>query len=657
MGDDNKAQGGPNTANGGGGGSGDRKRKPNPNNRRGRGRGNGPAKRQERDNTNNNNGNSGNNGSMEVDKPLSNSRNNGNSNGNNGNGGRGGQNNRNRNNRGRNNNRNRNNNNRNNNNNNIKKEVEPKAEAMDESNEPNVASAAAPTGNSGLHITDKRFADLEQVCDESRRAMAEVFKYELMTEVQAKTLPVILDSTRKIDVLAKAKTGTGKTLGFLIPAIEKIVQSIKTSRSDKNDIGCLVISPTRELAYQIGTEAEKLVTFHTRPKLSVATCVGGTNVNKDRSTIKRGFLSILVATPGRLLDHLQNSELNLQNRLAKMDCLVLDEADQLLDMGFRPDIERILRLLKPSEGSRQTLLFSATVPKSVAEIAHIALQPKYEFIDTVGEEEEQTHSHVKQEVMVAHSSNQSGGMGEAQIRAIAAILDRELKTGTKGAPCKVIAFFTTARMTGFMAEIFNSVMGKTGFPKILEIHSRMSQSVRQRTSEKFRASKENTILFSSDVSARGMDYPGVTFVLQIGLTERAQYIHRLGRTARAGKGGCGALLLAPYEEKFMVNKNLADMPLESVDVPELNNRLDDAMTQALNGVNDNKSLKESAEQAYRAWLGYYNGQLKKVGWNKIALVKEANQWASDVGLKSQPALLKKTVGKMGLKGVPGLKLE
>ena len=137
---------------------------------------------------------------------------------------------------------------------------------------------------------------------------------------------------------------------------------------------------------------------------------------------------------------------------------------------------------------------------SVSEIANIALQPEYEFIDTVGEEEEQTHSHVKQEVMVAPNKNEPTGMGEKQIRAIAAILDREIKSSSKGNPCKVIAFFTTARLTGFMAELLNSVSGQTGFPKILEIHSRMSQSVRQRTSEKFRASKENVILFSSDVS-------------------------------------------------------------------------------------------------------------------------------------------------------------
>jgi len=651
MEDNKKPQGGGNAAD-----SENRKRKPNPNrNNRRRNNAGSSNKRQERGSDNKSDNNNSAEG-MDVDKPLSNSRNgngpnnsNGNRNGNNSN-----QKNNNRNrNRGRNNNNNNNNNNNGNRNNDVKKESELKPEPMEVSN----VKIEAPSGGGGnVNTTNKRFGDLQEVCDESRRAMAEVFKYEFMTEVQAQTLPVILDPSRKIDVLAKAKTGTGKTLGFLIPAIEKIVQSIKIKKTDKNDIGCLVISPTRELAYQIGTEAERLVTFHKSPRLSVQTCVGGTNVNKDRNAIKKGFLSVLVATPGRLLDHLQNSELKLQDRLSKMEVLVLDEADQLLDMGFRPDIERILKLLQPSKNHRQTLLFSATVPKSVSEIAHIALQPKYKFIDTVGEEKEQTHAHVKQEIMVAPTTIETRGMGEMQLLAIAAILDREIKSSSPGNPCKIIAFFTTARMTGFMAEFLNSAIGQTGFPKILEIHSRMSQSARQRTSEKFRASKDNTILFSSDVSARGMDYPGVTFVLQIGLTERAQYIHRLGRTARAGKGGCGALLLAPYEQKHM-NKTLRDMPLQKTEVPALDNKVEQAVSKALAGVDSNKSLRESAEQAYRAWLGYYNGQLKKVGWNKIALVEEANQWAIDVGLKQQPALQRKTVGKMGLKGVQGLRLE
>mmetsp|Transcript_7219 Transcript_7219/g.13011 ORF Transcript_7219/g.13011 Transcript_7219/m.13011 type:complete len:242 (-) Transcript_7219:160-885(-) len=214
-----------------------------------------------------------------------------------------------------------------------------------------------------------------------------------------------------------------------------------------------------------------------------------------------------------------------------------------------------------------------------------------------------------------------------------------------------MVFFITARATGFYADLFNRVARQTGLD-VLQIHSRMSQSARTKTSEKFRQS-EHSILFTSDVTARGMDYPDVTAVVQVGLTEQAQYIHRLGRTARAGKDGHGILLLTPVEKKHMV-KELNDMPLVATEIPEFAIGTNSYMDQALADVDGNYELKQSAEQAYRAWLGYYNGCSKKLGWSKEQLVQEANQWARDAGLYEQPGVEKKAVGMMGLRGVPGL---
>lgn len=485
------------------------------------------------------------------------------------------------------------------------------------------------------HISDKKFADLT-ISPESRRALSEVFKYEFMTSVQAETLPLILHEDRR-DCLAKAKTGTGKTLAFMIPTIEKIKVTIQTGHP--SEVHCLVISPTRELALQISAETEKLLMFHKPNMKKVVTCVGGTNKNKDVRALK-GITPIVVATPGRLLDHLQNS--NLSERMANLDTLILDEADQLLDMGFRPDIERILSLLKPSHGTRQTLLFSATIPASVNEIAQIAMQPKYNFVNTVGENEEQTHLHVQQQLMVSTQEN--------MIRDLFAVLERE----TSNQPYKIIVFFTTARLTGFLAELFNSVSNETGY-NVLEIHSRKAQKARERASEKFRKDK-NAIMFSSDVTARGMDYPDVTYVLQVGLTDRSQYIHRLGRTARAGKDGKGGLIVADYEEFHMTKRELKDMPLELIPNPP-SEKVIATTALAKHNVAHNPTLNNSAMQAYRAWLGYYNGQLKKVRWDKKQLVQQANAWGEEVGLTEQPSLQKRTVGKMGLKGVPGLKLE
>jgi len=377
-------------------------------------------------------------------------------------------------------------------------------------------ATAAPSsdGKKLAHITTKRFADL-QISSESKRALSQVFKYEYMTTVQAETLPIILANGGNRDCLAKAKTGTGKTLAFMIPTIEQIINK-KSSNND--NVNVLVISPTRELAQQIATETEKLLTFHNNSLKKVVTMVGGTNKNKDVKAL-RGKTPFVVATPGRLLDHLQNS--NLAQRMSNLDVLIFDEADQLLDMGFRPDIERILRLLQPSKNTRQTLLFSATIPNQVNEIANIALRPNWAFVDTVGEESEQTHQHVQQQLMI--SSQQD------IVRNLFSILDRETTSG----PYKIIVFFTTARLVGFMSELFNSVSSQIGY-KVLEIHSRKTQKAREKASEAFRKSS-NAVMFTSDVTARGMDYPDVTFVLQVGLTDRSQYIHRLGRTARAGK--------------------------------------------------------------------------------------------------------------------------
>lgn len=406
--------------------------------------------------------------------------------------------------------------------------------------DPPRAMTTASTPGDNLVVSESKFSDLP-ISAESRRALTEVFKYDAMTPVQSETLPLILEG---FDCLAKAKTGTGKTLGFLVPTIEHIA---KSCHSDKKDINCLILSPARELAFQIENEAASLLTFH--KNIKVMSCVGGTSIGKDNAKL-RGSMQIVVATPGRILDHLQNN--GLAARMSKLDVLIFDEADQLLDMGFRPDIERILGLLKPSEKVRQTLLFSATVPRSVKEIAGIALRPEYKFVDTVGADADQTHLHVKQELYVAPQAD--------QIAAVAQIIKRETSTGE---PFKVIVFLTTARLTGFYADLFRA--SNPGY-QVLDIHSRKSQPQRKKASDNFRDSKA-VVLFSSDVSARGMDYPDVSYVLQVGLTERDQYIHRLGRTARAGKNGTGGLLLAPYEERHM-KKELSDMPLEAVEIPE-----------------------------------------------------------------------------------------
>lgn len=176
-------------------------------------------------------------------------------------------------------------------------------------------------------------------------------KFDRMTPVQAATIDRLLHG---VDVLAQAKTGTGKTVAFLVPSIEQILRH----GGANSNIGLLVISPTRELALQIATEAKKLLQRY--PRFSVCTAIGGVDKNREAKAIYNGC-QILVATPGRLLDHLSDEEMRF--RLSNVTSLVLDEADRMLDMGFLPDIKKILYALPPkAKVPRQSMLFSATIP-------------------------------------------------------------------------------------------------------------------------------------------------------------------------------------------------------------------------------------------------------------------------------------------------------
>ena len=268
------------------------------------------------------------------------------------------------------------------------------------------------------HLTSAKFSSLG-LSAPTARAVSEVLCYETMTLVQEATMPVIMKGR---DVIAKAKTGTGKTIGFLLPTIERLA-------GGPRGIAALAISPTRELASQIQAECEQLITFH-KPALSSFVVVGGTNVHADVSRLAARPPSVLVATPGRLKDLLLNH--GLASKMAGLRTLIFDEADQLLSMGFRPDIEAILAALAPSAPKRQTLLFSATLPKDVCAIAKVATRDA-QLIDTVGEEDN-THAHVDQSVTVTNLGTQS-----AELLGLLQRLRRE--------PHKIVVFFTTARLT------------------------------------------------------------------------------------------------------------------------------------------------------------------------------------------------------------------
>jgi len=357
-------------------------------------------------------------------------------------------------------------------------------------------------------------------------------------------------------------------------------------------------------------------------------------MSSEKSRLKNERCDVLVATPGRLLDHLENS--NLAYALKGVRTVILDEADHLLDMGFRQNIEKILTFL-PKE--RQTLLFSATLPVGVKQVAGLALKPNHAFINTVSEEDAATNVQVEQYATIAPLEDQFGILLDLLKQHIAEAEDGNFK---------IIVFFTTARFTQYMAELVNAAG-----VDVLEIHSRKSQAFRDKASAKFRAAS-SAILFSSDVSARGVDYPDVSLVLQVGLpASKEQYIHRLGRTARAGKAGKGVILLSPFEEPF-VKGQLKDLPVKVVPPAIPSPETMQAITRAIPKVD-----RQSIEKAYCAWLGYYNGSRLPAFQRKEALVQAANTLARCMApnVEDPPEVTKRACSMMGLNGVPGIRVE
>ncbi|KAJ7531792.1 hypothetical protein O6H91_14G058700 [Diphasiastrum complanatum] len=499
----------------------------------------------------------------------------------------------------------------------VKTKVEYSDDSEDDSYGPTTVSSNTKSYSQSSHLSQSRF-DGFKLSALSIRALHEVLGYETMTIVQEATLPIILQGK---DVLAKAKTGTGKTIAFLLPAIEKVLQGSGNSLARQKPIEVLVICPARELAMQAASEATTLMKYH--KGLGVQVVIGGTSMPAESTKFKTLPCQVLVATPGRLLDHMEKTP-EFANRLKGLKVLVLDEADRLLDMGFRNSLLSILKAL-PKE--RQTLLFSATIPKEVHGMSKIALKPDHMFIDTVGQEDE-THALVKQQYLIASQ--------EKILPVIYSLLQQHI---AEEPAYKVLVFCTTANITAFMASLYT----KLGF-NTREIHSRKTQSYRTRVSDEFRKSKGGIIMFTSDVSARGVDYPDVTFVLQIGLPSgREQYIHRLGRTGRAGKEGEGMLLLLPWEKPFL--KKVQDLSIEAVTTPEISSTLYHQISSALSKVGDPKIQ----ERAYQSWLGYYTSC--QLDMDKRTIVQLAAQFSTSIGLDEPPILPRNTIRKMGLNGV------
>ena len=491
-------------------------------------------------------------------------------------------------------------------------------------------------------LTNQSFSECKELHPSSKRALVEDMGLQSMTEVQAKTFNAALAGK---DVLARARTGTGKTLAFLIPIVERILSN-PTYLSGRT-VSCLIVAPTRELAIQIGEEAEKLLLHHS--DLSCQVMYGGTKMQRDMHALNKRLPSIIVATPGRLLDHLKETKVRgrkfSDDIMKATDIVVLDEIDRLFELGFRREIQKILSYL-PRKEKRQTMLFSATIPKGLKCIMEESMKDDYVEVDCVqdGAITIPTNLRVTQSHIIL-----------PDMRSIIPSIYSILKQATTNKPYKIVVFFPTARMVSFFADFL-----KDGFQSpILELHSKKSQSARNTASESFRTAK-NAVLFTSDLSARGIDYPDVTNVIQVGMPEsRDQYIHRLGRTARAGKEGKGLLVLFPFESRFVSELRGIDVP-ENTDLANIIDDNSDSSTPEWMKQNFSRiqsggnKLASSAQLAYLAFLGYYLGQVKRIRSDKSYIVDLSNQFSEAIGLAQVPSISPKLISKMELGGVPGV---
>ncbi|KAL6556372.1 hypothetical protein OROGR_005660 [Orobanche gracilis] len=482
----------------------------------------------------------------------------------------------------------------------------------------------------GSILSTKRFDECG-VSSLTVRALADT-GYVQMTKVQEATFSAYLEglfldhtSVAGKDALVKAKAGTGKSIAFLLPAIETVLKASSLSKGQHvPPIYVLILCPTRELASQISAEANVLLKHH--DGIGVQTLTGGTRFKVDQRRLESEPSQILVATPGRLLDHIENKS-GISVRLMGLHMLVLDEADHLLDLGFRKDMEKIVDCLPRK---RQSLLFSATIPKEVRRISQLVLKREHAYIDTVGFGSLETNEKVKQFYVVAPHDEHLQIVHHLLKSHISEVLEY-----------KVIVFCATAMITSLVCSLLREMK-----LNVREIHSKKSPLYCTRISNEFKESKRS-ILVTSDVSSRGINYPDVTLVIQVGIpSDRGQYIHRLGRTGRQGKEGAGIILLAPWEQYFL--DDIKDLLLEKFPLPHVDPNAKAKIEESLDKIDT--SVKEAA---YHSWLGYYNS-ISTIGRDKTTLAELANQFSASIGLQKPPAMYRKTALKMGLKGIPGI---
>ncbi|EGO56102.1 ATP-dependent RNA helicase has-1 [Neurospora tetrasperma FGSC 2508] len=458
------------------------------------------------------------------------------------------------------------------------------AEAGDELTKTN-DSLIAPS--IATNATD--FSELN-LSDKTMKAIAEM-GFTKMTEIQRRGIPPLLAGK---DVLGAAKTGSGKTLAFLIPAIE-MLSSLRFK--PRNGTGAIVVTPTRELALQIFGVARELMKNHSQ---TYGVVIGGANRRAEAEKLGKG-VNLLIATPGRLLDHLQNTPFVFKN----MRSLIIDEADRILEIGFEDEMRQIIKIL-PKE-DRQTMLFSATQTTKVEDLARISLRPGPLYVNVDEEKQFSTVEGLDQGYVVV----------DADKRFL--LLFSFLKKMQKK---KVIVFFSSCNSVKYYSELLQYID-----LQVLDLHGKQKQQKRTNTFFEFCNAKQGTLI-CTDVAARGLDIPAVDWIVQFDPPDDPRdYIHRVGRTARGNNTkGRSLLFLQPNELGFLAHLKAAKVPVVEYDFPK--SKILNVQSQLEKLIGQNYYLNQSAKDGYRSYLhAYASHSLRSVfDIHKLDLVKVAKSF-------------------------------
>ncbi|KAF4977148.1 hypothetical protein FZEAL_6291 [Fusarium zealandicum] len=432
-----------------------------------------------------------------------------------------------------------------------------------------------------------------------------------MTPVQAATLPHFL--THK-DVVVEAVTGSGKTLTFLLPLVQKLLRLGEPTK--KHHVAAIIVSPTRELAAQIHTVLLSLLQFHeasaevlphlkddekrpatTTPAIVPQLLVGGTTTPaQDLSFFLRHSPNVLISSPGRLVELLSSPHVHCPQ--SSFEMLVLDEADRLLDLGFKPDLQKILSHL-PKQ--RRTGLFSASVSEAVGEIIRVGLrnpvkiEVKVKMKDGGILEDRRTPASLQMAYMIKPASQ--------KLPALAELLEQlPMK------PQRSIVFLSTCAAVDYFQHVLPEIL-PSGFA-LVPLHGKHPAKVREKNFNRFLTSVSPTILLTTDLAARGLDIPQVDLVVQIDApSDPKAFIHRSGRAGRAGRKGLAVVMLHPgREEDYVKFLEIRKTPITELKKPDVFTSDADAVAASKkirDLVRSDRALYDKAQKAFVSWARSY----------------------------------------------------